>query len=105
MALQLRSAVALLDTLDIGVLALDSRSKLVALNKKARDLLACGPDGSGLPRTVLDLVDDAWRCFACTPAGWRATSWSRCTRSRSSAICNRPTAASWQPCPTVCSSG
>lgn len=62
MAQQLRSAVALLDTLDIGVLALDSRSKLVALNKKARDLLACGPDGSGLPRTVLDLVDDAWRC-------------------------------------------
>src|SRR6266498_1935757 len=62
MALQLRSAVALLDTLDIGVLALDSRSKLVALNKKARDLLACGPDGSGLPHTVLDLVDDAWRC-------------------------------------------
>src|SRR6266542_6523489 len=46
MALQLRSAVDL----------------LVALNKKARDLLACGPDGSGLPHTVLDLVDDAWRC-------------------------------------------
>src|SRR6266508_5415804 len=46
MAQQLRSAVALLDTLDIGVLALDSRSKLVALNKKARDLLACGPEGN-----------------------------------------------------------
>jgi two-component system response regulator RegX3 len=58
---QLRSAAALLDALDLGVLALDGRGKPVALNRKAQDLLACRPDGSRLPRPLLDLVDEVWR--------------------------------------------
>jgi two-component system, OmpR family, response regulator RegX3 len=64
MAQRLRLAAPVLDELDIGVLALDGRSKPIALNKKAQELLVCQPDGSGLPRPVLDLVENAWRCDA-----------------------------------------
>jgi len=64
---QLRGAAALLDALDLGVVALDGRSKPITLNRTAQDLLACPPDGSTLPLALLDLADEAWRRdTACT---------------------------------------
>jgi DNA-binding response OmpR family regulator len=59
--LELRPAAALLGALDVGVLALDGRRRPVALNRRAQELLGCQPDGSGLPRPLLDLVDEVWR--------------------------------------------
>ncbi len=57
----LRSAGAVLDALEVGVVALDGRSRPVVLNRKAQELLRCQPNGSSLPRPVLDLGDQVWR--------------------------------------------
>jgi two-component system response regulator RegX3 len=58
---ELRSAAAVLDALEVGVVALDGRSRPVVLNRKAQDLLGCQPAESSLPRPVLDLGDQVWR--------------------------------------------
>lgn len=57
----------MLDALDLGVLALDGHNRPVLLNRTAQVLLKCPPDGSMLPRPLLDLAAKVWRSGgACT---------------------------------------
>jgi two-component system response regulator RegX3 len=56
-----------LDALDLGVLTLDGHNRPVLLNRTAQVLLKCPPDGSILPRPLLDLAAKVWRSDgACT---------------------------------------